>query len=202
MAGFTLLELAVVTGLILFFVSFIGVVLSSRGEDQALKAGQQLADSMLMATRDLAMLKGTNTRIIIHYNSHEPDKYLRLMGIIFEEYPDSGSWKSVDNGSYLPMGVYFHTEFSTWTDAQIMNYEFPHLDFYEGGSGGKWLFFEFTQTGLSSHPGARFIIGTGRLETVGTENYKVDYNANTIGGFIIWKYGGMSSFSGPEAIKG
>ena len=198
--SFTLIELVVVCGLIIILVSVIGIDLSNRRVDLRIKAGQQLVSSMLMATRNQAILKHTNARLIIHYNPSVPDKYLRQMGIIYEETPDSDRWRSLNAGSSLPSGVYFNTEISSWTEAQLMDLDFPHARFQEEGSGEKWIYFEFTSTGLFKEPGAHFVIGAGILNPLGPKGKEIEYNNHTLGGIIIWKFGGVSFFTGTDEI--
>ncbi len=200
-SSFTLIELVVACSLILILVSVLGFDFSNRREDLRIKAGQQLASSLLLSARNQAILKQSNARLIIHNNPGEPEKYLRQMGIIYEEKPLSGRWKSLNAGSLLPMGVYFNTEISSWTDAQIMTVEFPRARFLMEGSGEKWIYFEFTSTGVFNEPGAQFVVGSGVLYPLDDKDYEIEFNNLAIGGIVIGKFGGMSYFTSTEITR-
>lgn len=199
--SFTLIELVVACGLILILVSVLGFDFSNRREDLRIKSGQQLAGSLLLSARNQAVLKQANARLIIHNNPGEPEKYLRQMGIIYEEKIHSGRWKSLNGGSLLPPGVYFNTEISSWTDAQIMMVEFPRARFQIEGSGEKWIYYEFTSSGVFNEPGAQFVVGAGVLHPLNNKDFEIEFNNHAMGGILIGKFSGIPFYTSPENIR-
>jgi len=192
-SGFTLIELLVVVGLIGVLAAALGMALQSGDASVSARAAERIASGLMQGTRAQAVLKGTRARCIVNNDPEEADKYLRFMGVVYEDEA-SGLWYAANRGAYLPKGVYFNLGASDLGGPVPVNkdgrcgMEFPRA----GGQvlneeGGEWIYYEFDSTGRSMNPGNRFVVGTARIDDVGAEPEFDD--GSRLGGFIVQKSG-------------
>ena len=87
--GFTIIELLVVIALILLVSSLIFI--SGGGGDGAALPPHPIVSGVAKGARSQAILKNTNARLIIHNDPTEPEKYRRLLGIIYEDPEDDSA---------------------------------------------------------------------------------------------------------------
>ena len=112
-AGFTLLELLVVVGMIVILVGSIGLALGGRGgEGAALANSQSIISGMVQSARAQAALRQTKTRLIVYAQmppgtNVDSNKYLRALQIVREE-PLTGNnttWVATGDFVILPLPV-------------------------------------------------------------------------------------------------
>ena len=120
-SAFTLIELLVVISIILIASSIIFVGGGSGG-GVSLSSSRRIVSGIVQGARGQALLKHSTTRVIIHNDPADIDKYRRFFGIVFWELertgisddpstPDDesvkGAWIAGTQGTYLPEGIYF-----------------------------------------------------------------------------------------------
>ncbi|MDB6166706.1 MAG: hypothetical protein JWQ83_1846 [Lacunisphaera sp.] len=103
-AGFTLLELLVVIGLIagLSFVLISG--LGGGGKSAALQSAQATLANLLMAARMKAMATGQPARVLVQIDPASPDASSRYLRYLVLQVANGGNWDT-QTDAYLPDGV-------------------------------------------------------------------------------------------------
>ena len=156
LAGFTLVELLVVIGVILIASSVV-LLNTSGGSGSALSASQRIVSGIAQGARGQAILKGATTRLLIYSNSsgnNDDDKKLRFFGIIYEDESNAGNWYAATQGTYLPDGIYFDpiasksNGSSKWPES-TMNIEYPRLTPQPLG-GDEYYYYEFESNGTTA----------------------------------------------------
>ena len=105
-SAFTLLELLVVVGLIAM-ASFLLVDLGDGGKAAALKSSQALVGNLVTAARTKASASGCKTRLLVHADPSQPERYLRLVVLQLARQPGSSpaEWGTTQL-VFLPVGIY------------------------------------------------------------------------------------------------
>ena len=158
LAGFTLVELLVVIGIILIASSVL--LLNTSGNlGSALGASQRIVSGIAQGARGQAILKGATTRLIIYSNSSgntgDDDKKLRFLGIIYEDESNAGNWYAATQGTYLPDGIYFDPIASRSNGIgsepeSTMNIEYPRLKSQPLGGDEYYYYYEFESNGTAA----------------------------------------------------
>lgn len=203
--GFTLLELLAVITIIGIIVGF-SLGIKPNGEGYALGNGQRIAASVFQSARAIAVMKQTDTRVIIYRGGSTADrndasKQLRFMGVVYRSKVD-GQWLPANAGVYLPEGIYFIAPsakssgvpyyFVTDMDnamrvsdikyiphSSAPDYETHFLVSFPTAQGphhDAWFFYEFDSRGLSRNPGALFVLAAGDKVEPGSAH--VSYSVN------------------------
>ena len=143
-SGFTLLELLVVIAVIAVFLGFVGISLTGDGA-AAMGAAQRTLGTLLHQTRIQAIMTGSEARLLIYDEPDDYDRYHRFLRVVVfkdepykdvnlngqydggEEFRDvdgSGghnqTWVNVDDGVFLPDGVYVVPEEADFDDLAIV----------------------------------------------------------------------------------
>jgi prepilin-type N-terminal cleavage/methylation domain-containing protein len=213
--AFTLIELLIVIAII--GILSVAIVTIKPGEGIDITSAEHIASSMAKSARAEAILRNTQTRLII-YNQHpknngELDKYLRYMGIVYLQEQNTNTnnaqqkWVAACNGIYLPNGVYFNDKISTKggqlkiNTPQTMKIPYPRSNPVVPGEEGsvQWYYYTFAPTGFcSKNSGARFIVSTGNIKDAGSD---IILNEEKLGGFIIHKSGNITIAEDPNDLK-
>lgn len=202
-AGFTLVELLVVVGLIALLAAGAGIALSDSGA-QALAGAQKNVAGLVGAARAEAALHQTRARLYV-YGTRPPagnaERFLRLLQVFREDPAESNRFVAVGSPLYLPRGVYVVPNITTgliaagvqWpanpparstfaaNNPQPLNPVPPPGSVWAGGSG---YFFEFSAEGTllpaqATH--ARLVLARGRV----TDGLPQFDNPGTIRGLLI-----------------
>ena len=133
-SGFTLLELVVVLSIMLILSTMGFVAYQASTPPGAVSAARNELHGLLRFARNQAIMRGSNSMLIINYDSSDEEKFLRYVGVIVEEEYNSTIWKAAHSGVYLPKGVYFvpQSVVDEETDGFGFNAEWP----LSGGDSG------------------------------------------------------------------
>jgi prepilin-type N-terminal cleavage/methylation domain-containing protein len=106
-AGFTLLELLVVIGLIAILSAFAFHGLVGGGRETAMRSSQALLANLVLTARTKAAATGCKTRLLVNVDPAAPDRYLRLVVLQIgrQAGPNPVNWDTCQRLS-LPSGVY------------------------------------------------------------------------------------------------
>ena len=217
-AAFTLIELLVVIAIIGILGGLIGTALKSPTGGAALKTAQRNTANLFKSLRLHAVSNQTPTRLIIHADPADPEKFLRYLGIITYNEVKQG-WVAAGIPSFLPKGVYFvppknndevdfgglkvnssfkHLERS-FNKMQLQDY--PSTIVMSQSNGETYYFYECSALGHSLNHNADFLLAPGIIEWDGTKG-KVIFSENeyAVEGFRIRKSGATAFFTVYEDI--
>ena len=157
--GFSLIELLTVLLIIGILSSvMIGVVFTDSGS-AAMPAAQRTLASMLSSARTTAMLNNSNAYLLIYGDNGsigtatgtDPQKYLRFMGVVYEDPDSTSTLIPANSGAYLPQGCYFTPGDSTdgpgdnvvSSDLPTVSVAFPN----PSGTANTWYAIGFDKNG-------------------------------------------------------
>jgi prepilin-type N-terminal cleavage/methylation domain-containing protein len=195
--AFTLVELLVVISIILLASSviFLG---TGGGEGAKLSSAQRIVSGIAQGARGQAILKNTETRLIIHNDPSDPEKYLRYFGIVYygDELDAAGNvvntgWLAATQGTYLPEGIYFSEPLSQSNDfgdfrgpiPDTISLDFPrarvgaNTNQLSGGGGTEFFQYGYNANGTSANPNEWLVLQAGTLRPVGPNAYEIDFDA-------------------------
>lgn len=109
--AFTLVELLAVLAIMVVLGGIIGVAIREPSGSQSLRAANSVMMSVFRNARTVAISNNARTRVIIHADNSEPEKFLRYVGIVYEtEINGNTGWVAADKGIFLPEKIYYVPE--------------------------------------------------------------------------------------------
>jgi prepilin-type N-terminal cleavage/methylation domain-containing protein len=204
--GFTLVELLAVIVIIsvLMTVAAIGVggIMSGKG----VTSGVATAESLFDEARSAAVSKRTRARVLI--DIHDPKdrvNYLRRMLVVYEELDDDGNvmkdnWVLAGRAILLPEQTFFSQEFSRKDQATGAQLDQMTLSNVNRVFQGNYYYYEFNGEGISTNPGASFIIGTGARAVNGAKPQATESTKRDFGGLVVWRNGRTTAFRSPDQM--
>ena len=105
--GFTLFELVVVLSIIVILATMGLIGYQAAVPPGAVNAARNELHGLLRFAREQAIVRGSNTMLIINYDNTDRAKFLRYAGVVVQEEYESEYWIAAHSGIYLPEGVYF-----------------------------------------------------------------------------------------------
>jgi prepilin-type N-terminal cleavage/methylation domain-containing protein len=105
-AGFSLIELLVVIGLIAFLAGSLGLALRRPGGGVALQAGQATLAAVCRAARVRAASTGDEVRLVVAVDPTDAAGRLRYLQVVHEDPANPDHWLAEGAGIWLPPGVY------------------------------------------------------------------------------------------------
>ncbi|MBW8781617.1 MAG: prepilin-type N-terminal cleavage/methylation domain-containing protein [Verrucomicrobia bacterium] len=209
--GFTLIELLVVIGIIGILVGVLAGVLGGGDKSAAMQSAQGTLSSLLSSARAQAALTGRDAAVAVNFNpTNNSDRYLRYCVVIVRNATNSSQWDVVNEGYYLPAGVYIvpptpptgaaleagvsftvsSTGFDTDSTARTFNSstaEGPWLELGINSLGGR------VTVGGTAATGSNVVLALANPQPPGTTPPIKFSSAYNIRGFSISKYG-VASF--------
>lgn len=220
--GFTLIELLVVISIILIASSII-FTSSSGGDGPALSTSLRIASGIAQGARGQAILKNSETLMIIHNDVDDIDKYRRFIGIVFYQQDDPGTdnvdeegWVAATQGSYLPEGIYFDPDLSQDFGTNrsgvgvkaVLDYPRTKpqktISLTSGTSPttDSYLFYKFNSNGTSANPNEWLVLRAGSLNAAGDlEAYDPSSEGAALKAALIFRRAGTTTaVDDPSAI--
>lgn len=207
--GFSLIELLTVILVIsiLMTVGVIGIRNLAAGKSTASAVAS--TEALFDEARLIAVGRGTTARVLVNVDTSKMDSgdYLRRVLIAYRPLNadgtvDTSTWELANRGMLLPDGVYFSREFSSKDHAGSgEQLESELFTFTQSGYSGRYVFYEFNSEGISTTPGASFIIGSG-VRPRNADKPRVTGSASRdFSGFVIWRSGRTSIFRSPDQME-
>lgn len=214
-AGFTLVELLAVIGIIAILSVVVGLTAGGGGDSaMVLGNGQRMAASIFQSARANAVSKMTDARVLIYADGEDDAKYLRFMQVayLYEDPDPSGQdrWVAAGPGVYLPKGIYFvppSTDLSTADSVLEVHSSGPNRPLSTRSvitypsttatvpSSYNAYVFDFNDNGLSENAGSTIIFAAGSLigttDGGGVPTLRFD-NEFATAGFYLRRLGSVS----------
>ena len=199
--AFTLIELLVVISIILIASSIIFIGGNS-GAGSALSSSLRIVSGIAQGARGQAILKNAETRLIIHNDPSDLEKYRRFFGIVYEDNDNSGQWIAATQGTYLPDGIYFDPTLLSSASSSRMNLEYPRINAVSE-SGSNYYYYTFNSNGTSANANDWLPIRAGNLDATGA---LVPYDsagetASLKAALIFRRAGTTTPVTDPDAVK-
>lgn len=213
-SAFTLVEMLVVIAIISILMTLGSIGLSSIG-GKGVASGVSTAEALFDEARNNAVGRGQPAAVLIAKTlDNNPAEDLRRILVAYKENADDDFWILGSRGALLPEKTFFSEQFSKQDHpggAVIEVIESSQLRRVTATSSnptavrpayqGKWFVYQFNGQGISTTPGASFIIGNGaRALTKSSEEAPPRTTASAkrdFGGFVIWRNGRTSVFRSP-----
>jgi prepilin-type N-terminal cleavage/methylation domain-containing protein len=214
--AFTLIELLVVISIILIASSIIFIGGNSGG-GASLSSSLRIVSGIAQGARGQAILKNAETRLIIHNDTADIEKYRRYFGIVYRGQDDTSDpsappvkqWIAGTQGTYLPEGIYFDPDIvkSSPTSSATMSLEYPRIKAVPE-TGGSYIYYAFNSNGTVSASPVKFVnawlpLRAGNLNASGTLDPYDDTGENAFlkAALIFRKAGTTTKVTDPDAVK-
>ncbi len=206
--AFTLVEMLVVIAIMSILVTAGAVGLTGIG-GKGVTTGVASADSIFNEARTIAMGQGTKTRVLVAKTlATNSSENLRRIVVVSEDLdngvPKPNIWILSSRGTLLPDRTYFSQDFSKDDHAsgsgsiKTMTLSAPIPPNFRG----EYYYYEFNAEGISSSPGASFIIGSGaRPGDANSKPRTTSEGTLDFGGLVIWRSGSTSVFRSPKQME-
>ena len=218
-SGFTLVEVLTVVAIISVLMTAAAVGLDKLSAGKGTSSGIAVAESLFSEARSLAISNRTKARVLID-GDPDSDTYLRKILVVYGKADADGliaadddgnpdDWALSSRGYTLQQGTYFSQTYSGEPLGTINSKDFTgnlyNTDVNSSDSldafDGEYFYFEFNSQGISSNPGTRFIIGSGRPPIAGGDKPRsVGSAASDFAGFKVWRNGRTTSFRSPSQM--
>lgn len=213
--GFSLLELLVVISLIAVLMTVGSFGIKNFSKASGVSSGVPIAQGVFAQARALAIEKGTDTRVLVHFYNNtlrlNRERMLRYMVVQYfgdpnntPSDPSDDEWVTASKGVKLPEGVFYSVSLSNRGDAPNTTQSSGNLP---GGAVQNCRTYEFNSQGIITQPEPdgndvpRFVIRAGSLAPGQTEPTAVSgAGERNVGGFVIWRNGRTSVFRHPDQV--
>jgi prepilin-type N-terminal cleavage/methylation domain-containing protein len=220
--GFTLIELLVVLAVMGVLMGMLGFSVLGGGSD--VSSGQRQILTMLHQARVAALGAGLESRLLVFADPSDSDKYMRFLSVVVRDNNSSNkdSWRVLDEGKYLPDGLWFADEnmdtedgwmedaYCKWSES--MNSQLFSLGPLVRGvrteKGSKLEYFRFVgfdATGVaysSDYPQMpRLVIASGTIKPVDGELAPYLTNPYDVAGIDVRPFGGLYLLSSNDFIS-
>jgi len=199
--AFTLIELLVVISIILIASSIIFIGGNS-GAGSSLSSSLRIVSGIAQGARGQAILKNAETRLIIHNDPSDLEKYRRFFGIVYEDNDNSGQWIAATQGTYLPDGIYFDPTLVSSASSSKMNLEYPRINAVSE-SGSNYYYYTFNSNGTSANANDWLPIRAGNLDATGAlVPYDSAGETASLKAALIFRQAGTTTpVTDPDAVK-
>ena len=223
-AAFSLLELLVVISIIAVLMTIGSYGIKNFSKASGVSAAIPIAQGVFSQARSLAIEKGTDTRVLIHYynNTLRLNRERMLRYMVVQYFDDKGTavttddeWVTASKGVKLPDGVFYSPALSGRGVAPNVGggrTVDARLPAQAVGLISTCVQYEFNSQGIITKPEPdsgsaygnnvpRFVIRAGGLPAGATEPVPASgAGERNVGGFVIWKNGRTAVFRHPDQV--
>jgi len=200
--GFTLVELLTVIAVISILMTAGAIGIGGITGGKGVGSGVAQAEAIFDEARTIAVGNNTTARVLVAKSlptpggarRHEAD--LRRV-IIVSRNPTTNQWEVASRGIVLPDGVFFSQNFSKSPTGSIPS---ESMDNLQAAFRGEYFFYEFNSEGISTNPGAGFVIGAGVWPPTESQPRVTSDAKRDFGGFVVWRNGRTSMFRSPSQM--
>ncbi|MEO5916106.1 MAG: prepilin-type N-terminal cleavage/methylation domain-containing protein [Luteolibacter sp.] len=210
--AFTLIEMLVVIAIMSILMTAGAIGLGGMG-GKGVSSGVATAESLFDEARAVAVGQRTRARVLISHDlTNSPAENLRRIVVANAEVdPATGkektplNWVLSSRPQLLPDQVYFSETYSV-KDQKSGSGALEEMTLSTGVKApfaGKYFYYEFNAEGISTTPGASFVIGNGSrgLNSPTDQPRVTSSGKRDFGGFVIWRNGRTSLFRSPAQIS-
>lgn len=203
-AGFTLLELLVVMGLVALLAGILGLAFRAPVGAVALQAAQETVAGLCGAARACAALKGADARLLVADDPEAEDERLCWLIVVYEDPSSPGCWQSAGTGVHLPRGVYvvppsppLMPDGETWPASRRSSAlsNAATVLTIDGAAAGRFYHVPFTPRGTTS--GGNLVLTNGHP---GSGAGPVLDQPDCIRGILLRPTGALTALDGPDAF--
>lgn len=217
--AFTLMELLVVLAVMGLMMGAIGFSLLGGGGAE-LGASQRELVGLLQKARTLAAISGTSSRLIVHNDPNDEEKFHRYLEVVVKDANSSNQWNVDGEGEFLADGIYFVPEeislsvqaddwrkdaFSRWS--HNVSDPFELKDSFKGvriegeGDGTSFRYLEFDGSGnlvcpsenSSSVPVPPLLVLANGSPYPQDESIAISFkDPNSVAGVLMRRFGGFA----------
>lgn len=213
--GFTLIELLVVISVILIASSIIFIGGNS-GAGVSLSSSTRIIAGIAQGARGQAILKNAETRLIIHNDPTDAEKYRRYIGIVYwgDDVDADGNvlvtgWKAATQGTSLPNGIYFDPSLVANSTDDSMSLDYPRIKvgantaLASGGGSVPYFYYKFNSNGTSANANEWLPIRVGNLDAAAdlVPYDETGENGSLKAALIFRQAGTTTPVNDPEAVK-
>ena len=205
--GFTLIEILTVIAIITILMAAGAIGIGNLNAGKGVTSAVATCESLFEEARTIAVSKRCKTRVLIaeDLTSSDPNENLRKVTIVHEEMDPvtnlpktPTSWVVASRAYIMPKGVYFSKEYSE--PEAVGPDRVMGLPGVQSSFQGSHIFYEFNAEGISTLPGASFIVGAGVRPRSDGEPKTTRGAARDFAGFVIWRNGRTSNYRSPEQM--
>ncbi|MEP2775434.1 MAG: prepilin-type N-terminal cleavage/methylation domain-containing protein [Luteolibacter sp.] len=202
-SGFTLIEVLTVIAIISILMTAGAIGLGNISAGKGTSSGIATCESLFDEARVIAVSKRCKARVMVKVDDPADTDYLQRVVVVHEEIDSTGnpvanSWVLSSRGYIMPKGVFFSQKYSK--DANGNALDTFTLTGSKTDFNGEYIYYEFNAEGISSDPGASFVIAAG-ARGKGQEP-KTTSGERDFAGFVIWRNGRTSTYRNPGQIPG
>ncbi|MFU8892937.1 MAG: Tfp pilus assembly protein FimT/FimU [Luteolibacter sp.] len=201
--GFTLVELLTVIAVVSILMTAGAIGLKNLSSGKSVGSAVTQAEAMFHFARQAAVANNTSSRVLIAKSlagsgARHSDDLRRILVAIYDT--ETSQWELTDRGEFLPQDVFFSQEFSRTAEGTAIQSE-SNITGLSAAFSGEFFFYEFNSEGISTTPGAGFVVGSGVWAPNDTTQPRVGRRGERdFGGFVVWRNGRTSLYRSPAQI--
>ena len=201
------MELLVVLAVIAIFVGVFATAIRPGNPSVAVQGAQSQLAGLLTQTRGVAILRNAPARLIVNVDADDRDRYLRFLGIVYQDPDNPGNWLAATDGITLPGGAYVVTpspnvaEDVSWNANAVSRFSTgsPFSIPYLSTTAQSYEFIEYQPNGtISAASSPVLAVASAQVSSDGQELEFIE--PGNVRGVIVRPYGSFVLLNEPAAF--